>query len=384
MTYTQLLKKYWYIVVVIVVLITVASFAVSVIQKPEYKSTVRLLVIQKQAGQLDAYTAARSAETVAGILSKMIYTSTFFDQVMSAGFNVNKDSFSSNPEERKKDWKKAVDTQVIEDSGTIQVGIYDENRHQAEQLAYAVAYVMIDKGQEYHGGETQIEIKMVDAPITSEKPVRPSIIRNTGAGFILGLLASLSLIFLLSERIGRSKLDKELEVTTMPKAKEIKEWKEQNTINRKPFKNKKKKAKPVNKKPKPDKAVAEKKFVPTQPVQTTDSNQNEVKQRFSAGFSKIKETVRDIPYNLPPQPKTQSETTTPPSIGASQRNVKGKLSEGVKKIGAPREKAELAPGEVVYQLDNSDDDQDEEEKLPAGDKYSQDRIEKWIQTGKFE
>jgi len=378
MTYTQLLKKYWYIVVVVVVFMTIASFVVSVIQKPEYRSTVKLLVIQKQEGQLDAYTAARSAETVAGILSKMIYTSTFFDQVMSAGFNIKKDSFSNNPEEKKKDWKKTVDTRVIEDSGTLQISIYDTNKHQAEQLAYAIAYVMIDKGKEYHGGETQIEIKMVDAPITSEKPVRPSVLRNTGAGFILGLLVSLSILFLLSERMGRMKLDQELAVTTMPKAKKMKELEKQDSPNNKPV---------FNKKPQRAKVVPEKKFVPNQPVLATTptENQDDVKQRFSAGFSKIKETERDIPYTLPPSPQTdQPEEAKPPTVGASRRNVKGKLAQGVKKIEAPNQQAELAPGEVVYQLDDGGGQEEEEKEMPASDKYSPDRIEKWIQTGKFE
>jgi capsular polysaccharide biosynthesis protein len=197
--YTSLLKKYWYIILLIVVLITVASFGVSIFQTPKYRSTVKLLVIQQQGQQLDAYTAARSAQTVGEILSKMVYTSSFFDRVLTSGFKI-KDDFSRDPEERKKEWKETIGARIIDETGTIQVDVYHQNSKQAEQLAFGIAYVMINFGDQYHGGGNRVEVKMVDLPWTSDKPVKPNVIQNTAAGFILSLFTSVALVLLLGTR----------------------------------------------------------------------------------------------------------------------------------------------------------------------------------------
>ena len=374
MTYSTLLKKYWYVVVIVVILVTIGSFVVSIVQKPEYRSSVRLLVIQKQAGQLDAYTAARSAETVAGILSKMIYTSTFFDQVMDAGFSVKKDTFNSDLEKRKQEWEKAVVTRVVEDSGTIEINVYNQDQHEAEQLAYAVAYVMISKGDQYHGGAGQIEIKMVDNPITSDKPVRPNVLRNTGAGFLLGLLASLSIMFLISERLQRRPAPAGLEAVTMPKPKEIKSWQKK---EEKVEKKKKEKRSPVKNKPKKSPVKSKS---PQPPVNFEKSKDKAVKNRFATSLENSKE-ARDIPYNLPQKSKRKSPL---PSANAQQQNIKGKMAEGMKKISPPPKKAKLEPGEVVYKLDRGKKDEDGNAVPPQDDKYSPDRVDKWIKTGKFE
>jgi len=197
--YTTVLKKYWYLILLIVVLVTTASFGASLYQTPKYRSTVKLLVIQQQGQRLDAYTATRSAQTVGEILSKMVYTSSFFDRVLTSGFKI-KDDFSRDPEKRKKEWKETVSARVIDETGTIQVDVFHSDPKQAEQLAFGIAYVMINFGNQYHGGGTQVEIKMVDLPWTSDKPVKPNIIQNTIAGFLLSLFASIALVILLSVR----------------------------------------------------------------------------------------------------------------------------------------------------------------------------------------
>jgi capsular polysaccharide biosynthesis protein len=345
--FIRALKKYWYVVVIVVVLTTIASFVLSIIQKPEYESSVKLLVIQKQEGKLDAYTAARSAETVAGILSKMVYTSTFFDQVMASGFDVSKDDFSKEPEKRKEDWKRAVDARVIEDSGTIQVDVYHESKHRAEQLAYAIAYVLINKGRLYHGGEMQIEVKMVDAPITSEKPARPSVLRNTAAGFALGLLASLGIIFLISERIERRAGEK-LEIKTMPKVEEVRRAERKRRVGEKrtEIEGREEEAKP-----------------------------SVVRERMKTGFEEVlvpKEGER-------PTPK---RAKIPPSEEIRPREAKERMALGVEKIGAKKERPKPAPGEVVFKP--GEEREEKEKKKEPENKYAPERVERWIKTGKFD
>ena len=201
--YIEILKKYWHLFLLMVVLIATASFGIGLFQTPEYKSDVKLLVIQNQGQRLEAYTAARSAQTVGEVISKMIYTSSFFDKVLTSQFEIE-DDFGTDPEDRKEKWEDRVKVRLSDETGSIQLSVYHEDRKQAEQIAFGIAHTMINYGEHYHGGGSQIEIKMVDSPITSEKVVRPNILLNTVAGFSLGILLSLVIIVL----IGSKKIEK--------------------------------------------------------------------------------------------------------------------------------------------------------------------------------
>lgn len=197
--YINTFKKYWYLFLLLVVIISASSFGISVVQVPEYKSEVKLLVIQNQGQRLDAYTAARSAQTIGEIISKMVYTSSFFDRVLTSKFEIE-DDFGSDPEDRREKWEDRVKIRLSDETGSVQLGVYHEDRKQAEQIAFSIAHTMINYGEHYHGGGSQIEIKMVDLPITSDKTVRPNILINTVAGFGLGVLLSLVIIVLMSPK----------------------------------------------------------------------------------------------------------------------------------------------------------------------------------------
>lgn len=216
--YKEILKKYWYIFLLIVVITTSLGFGVSIFREPEYKSQVKLLVIQQQGQRLDAYTAARSAQTVGEVISKMIYTSSFFDRVITSGFDIE-DDFGDDPEERKELWEKRVQGRLLDETGSLQIDVYHTDRKQAEQIAFGIAYVMINYGEQYHGGGNQIEIKMVDLPWTSEKPVRPNVLNNTVAGVGLGLLLSAVIIVLLGSR-----RERKVDVENLPSREENSDW----------------------------------------------------------------------------------------------------------------------------------------------------------------
>jgi len=197
--YTEILKKYWYLFLLLVVLLTISSFGISIVQEPEYKSEVRLLVIQNQGQRLDAYTAARSAQTVGEVITKMVYTSSFFDKVLTSKYEI-KDDFGSDPKKRKEKWEDRIKVRLSDETGSVQINVYHKDRKQAEQIAFGIAHTVINYGENYHGGGSQIEIKMVDLPITSEKVARPNLLLNTLAGFSLGALLSLIIIVLMGSK----------------------------------------------------------------------------------------------------------------------------------------------------------------------------------------
>jgi capsular polysaccharide biosynthesis protein len=198
--YLLALKKHWLVILIVVILAAAFSFGISLIQTPKYRASVKVLIIQKQANRMDAYTASRSAQAIGEVLSKVVYTSSFFDQVMQTGFKINKEQFSKDIEKKKKEWKEMISARVIDEAGTVQVDVFHKDQKQAEQIAYAITYVMVASGSQYHGGGEQIEIKMIDVPTVSKKPVKPNVLQNTLGGFILGFLAATSGVILFTSR----------------------------------------------------------------------------------------------------------------------------------------------------------------------------------------
>ncbi|MFA6296228.1 MAG: Wzz/FepE/Etk N-terminal domain-containing protein [Patescibacteria group bacterium] len=205
------LKKYWLILIAFTLIFSVIGFVASVVQTQKYESTVQLLVIQKYGDQFDAFTAKRSAETVAETLSSVVYTSSFMNQTLNAPLGIT-DNFPKDLKERKQAWKKEINARLLE-GGNFQIIVRDKDRDQAEKIAYGVAYIFVTNGSEYHGGGQQVDIKMVEKPITSVKPVSPNIYLNTILGFVAGLFTAIGIIFLLPEKkeVKKTKIIKKAE-----------------------------------------------------------------------------------------------------------------------------------------------------------------------------
>lgn len=214
MNYFKTFKKYWYIPVALVIATTVLSLVVSFVQTPKYQSTVKLLVIQRQGAGLDAYSAARSAETIAGVLSRMVYTTSFFDQVLESEFKLE-NVFSKEPTRQKEEWEDMVAVKAPSD-GALEIDVYHPNRELAEGYALGIAYVLVNQGKEYHGGGNQIEIKMVDEPFTSELPTSPNILQNTALGIVSGLIVAISILLFLAFKDEGDELVREASQAIVP------------------------------------------------------------------------------------------------------------------------------------------------------------------------
>ena len=165
----------------------------------EYSSSMRLLIIQKQLNQADPYTAIRASERIADNLGQIIYTTSFFDKVMNAKFNVDKTVFSSDALKRRNQWNRMITTQVIRDSGLLAVSVYHADKEQATQIARAIAFVLTTEGWQYVGGG-DLQIRLVDDPIESRFPVRPNIPANALAGFVLGIMVGAGYVLAGSSR----------------------------------------------------------------------------------------------------------------------------------------------------------------------------------------
>lgn len=197
---TQFIKRKWQTVVVFVLVFTTLAFVFSVVQPQKYRSEQRFLAVSRFAEDVDPYAATRSTEHLTNLLSEVMYSQRFMDEVLSAGFALDEDIFPELPKKRKKAWQKTLGTRVLGDTGIIDVAIFHKDRFVAEQLALAVGYVLRTKHSDYHSRGNAVTIQIIDQPLTSLRPVQPNIPLNTAAGLALGIVASLAFIYLFPDK----------------------------------------------------------------------------------------------------------------------------------------------------------------------------------------
>ncbi len=173
--------------------------ALSFIRPLEYSSSIRLLITQESISS-DAYSASRSAERVADDLAQIVYTTTFFDQVLQSRFGVNEAQFPSadaKPAKRRKIWNKMIGTSVARGTGLLSVSVYNHSPEQAKLISEAIAFVLTQQGWRYTSGGN-ISVRLVDNPLVSRYPVRPNIPANAFVGLVIGALAGGAFVLLRS------------------------------------------------------------------------------------------------------------------------------------------------------------------------------------------
>lgn len=153
-----------------------------------YRATLRLLITQRAAFTLDPYTAIRSTELIGDNLAQIIKTSTFFDKTLKAGYNIDESYYPKDEIKRRKKWEQTADATMIRGTGILSVDVYNPNRDQAVQTASAIAFLLAREGGDYVGRD--IQIRLVDAPVTSRFPVRPNIFTTMLAGFFGGIIVA--------------------------------------------------------------------------------------------------------------------------------------------------------------------------------------------------
>lgn len=234
--YTKILRKNWEIVALFIGLTMVLALVISILQPFEYSATTQMLIIQKQEGNLDAYTATKSAEKIGKNLSSIVYTSSFYNQVIESAEEINA-KFPQDSRERRKQWKENVKVSVIPETGILEIDVYDTDRNFAANLVKTVAYTLVDKGAEYHGGGQDVEIKIVDDVFVSKYPARPNVIVNSVLAIILGLVFGSVFVILKESRKENKQMQLVVEQVGQPKIKEKKDLKSKKSKSKIIYKN---------------------------------------------------------------------------------------------------------------------------------------------------
>jgi len=203
----RIVQKHWIGILLLTLLGGAFALVMSVTQQPLYESTTRLLVLQRHSGDLDAFTAARAAEKLGENLRHVMRTSSFFEKVLAAR-GVGRDDFPRDEAMRRTAWQKIVVADLIPETSILRVRVRHSDRSQAERLITAVNAVLVSQSEEYLGIPARdLFIRVVDAPLTSVRPVVPDVTKNIALGVGLGLLLSFGYV-LVRELIAQRKLSR--------------------------------------------------------------------------------------------------------------------------------------------------------------------------------
>lgn len=187
MRYLSIIKERWLLLLASTLVCGAAAVGLSFLPTQYYQSEVQLLIVQKQSN-VDSYTAQRAAEKIGKSLTSVIDTLNFQDRVIATGY-ITSDQFSQNSGDRKREWEKLVDANVLPETGIVQIFGYGTEAGKAEDVALGVAQVLTSNSADYHGAGDTVTISIIDGPITSTRPVKPNIPLNGVAGAVLGFMA---------------------------------------------------------------------------------------------------------------------------------------------------------------------------------------------------
>lgn len=197
-TFAAAIKEHFLKLIVLAAIFAFLAFMVAVFQPREYQAAGRLLIVPKGAVDLDAYAASRSGERLGSILKEVVLSNSFLDRVLAVGAVRNDYGFDQT--RRLKLWKRRVSLTVAEASGVLNVSVYNPSRAQAVTTAQVVFQLIESLGPQFYGGKG-VDIREVEAPVASPKPVRPKLLLVTVGGLIAGFIVGGGLLFLMTPEV---------------------------------------------------------------------------------------------------------------------------------------------------------------------------------------
>jgi len=169
---------------------------VIVVQPLKFGSKSRLLIVQNANSGNDPYAVAKSNDYISSVLSNVVASNSFFNEVLSSGYNIDQKYFSSDIKKQMEKWQKTVEPIALSDAGIIEINVYHPDKTQAEQISLAINYTLKVKSAEYLSMGDKIDLKVIDQPTLSNWPIKPNIPLNFALAIVLGFIFGLSYEYL--------------------------------------------------------------------------------------------------------------------------------------------------------------------------------------------
>lgn len=169
-------------------IVAILALIFSLLLPLEYRADAQLLVVSKTRYGVDPYTAVKSAERVGENLEKIVKTDVFYNQVFAQpNYQLDANDFRGlTDRERRKKWEKTMHASVAFGTGVLNVSAYHTDPAQAKAYAAAAMDALVQNGWEFVGGD--VTLKVINRPVVTSIPVRPNLVTNAIAGFLVGVL----------------------------------------------------------------------------------------------------------------------------------------------------------------------------------------------------
>lgn len=189
------LKKRWKSVIFLANLALFLGLGLSLIQPFLYKTSFSVLIVQDTKKTTDIYSSIQSSDKLASLLARMIKTSDFQTSIMTSEFNINKDDFSSDEATKRSQWNNMIKIGVVPGTGVINFDVYYKNKSGAEEYSKAIIRSIVNDGAQIYGGSDLIKFKVINSPLTSNRPATPNIFINGFLSLFIGFFASMFYVY---------------------------------------------------------------------------------------------------------------------------------------------------------------------------------------------
>lgn len=197
----------WRLIIGLVIIFALVFMIVSLVLPTKYQSDITMIVIQERSTETgEAFGMIRSTEYMSDILAEEIYSTSFFNAIQDAPFDVERD-FSQSSEERENKWRDMTDVRRVDGTSIIKISVANISRKTAEETVKAIAYTLTMNTEEYYDGSGGIEIQLMDGPNTPLRPTLPNIFYNTTFGGLFGMVVAVIFIFFFPNKLCITKND---------------------------------------------------------------------------------------------------------------------------------------------------------------------------------
>jgi len=196
----RMFRKHWIGAALAGLLFSALAVLFTVFFSPKYSVRTDFLITQEATEGKDYYALTRSSEYASKILTEVIGSDRFIDEVFGTG-KLDSDFLPSGKRERLREWNKLVSVGSEADLGIIRVTVSGDRLLETQKTAQAVEEIITGKNGVFFGsGERNMPIHVLSGPISQRNPDFATFSSVALGAFFLGFLIALSVVFLRNER----------------------------------------------------------------------------------------------------------------------------------------------------------------------------------------
>lgn len=201
----KFLKEKWISILLFGAMVGALSFFLLVFSQKNYRTSLDLLITQNQNGYNDYYALSKSADYLSSIVIEAVYSERFLEEMGASGVNTTL-FLPENKVERLKVWKKTIQVSKNANLGIVNIMIYSNSQAQSQEIADSVVDVLTNKYFIFLGKGQDLDIRLLNGPLTEKNPSLSEILAVIGGGIVLGIIIFIFTGLLLGERKKPTKL----------------------------------------------------------------------------------------------------------------------------------------------------------------------------------